>query len=88
MNSYIKYRYGDEPHTQYVKEMTGCTLDQVLCTASNMYAFDDCTDIDILEVVHERKGYEYCGWAPGMTFTFRDESGEEIWSRSFPQWDH
>lgn len=85
MNSYIKYLFEEEPFT---KDMTGCTLDQVLCTASNMYAFDDCTDIDILEVVHEGKKYEYCGWEPGMTYTFRDESGEEVWSRSFPHWDH
>ena len=85
MESYIKYIFDGETFT---KDMTGCTLDQVLCTASNMYAFDDCTDIDIQKVVHEGKVYEYCGWEPGMTYSFCDESGEEVWSRSFPQWDH
>ena len=85
MESYIKYEYEDE---LFFKDMSGCTLDQVLCTAANMYAFDDCTDITILKVVHEGKRYEYKGWEPGMTFTFCDESGKEVWSRSFPSWDH
>lgn len=85
MESYIKFEQDGEICT---KDMTGCNLDQVLVTASKMYAFDDCTDIEVLEVVHDGKRYEYDGWEPGMTFTFRDEAGEVVWSNSFPGWDH
>lgn len=85
MVSFITYLFEEE---RYTKDMTGFDLDQVLCTASNMYAFADCTDIEVVEVVHEGKRYEYAGWEPGMTYTFLDETGEEVWSRSFPNWDH
>ena len=85
MESYIRYKVDDEVFTN---NMTGCDLDQVLNSASKMYAFDDCTYIKVLEVVHDGKHYEYDGWEPGMTFTFRDEAGEIAWSRSFPHWDH
>lgn len=85
MESYIKYKqYGE----LCFKDMTGCDLDHVLSTASEMYAFDDFTEITVLEVVHEGKRYSYDGWEPGMTFTFRDEAGEVRWSNSFPCWDH
>lgn len=85
MKSYIRYEFDGEVFT---KDMTGCSLDQTLCTAANYYAFDDCSDITVLAVVHEGMRYEYDGWEPGMTFTFRDESGAIAFSRSFPQWDH
>ena len=68
--------------------MTGKSLDTVLFTASHMIAFSDCTDIEVLEIVHEGKRYEYSGWEPGMVFTFCDESGEDVWQRDFPSWDH
>ena len=85
MESYIRYKVDDEVFTD---NMAGCDLDHVLSSASKMYAFDDCTDIEVLEVVHDGKHYEYDGWEPGMTFTFRDEAGEIAWSQSFPHWDH
>ena len=85
MMSYIRYEIEGDTFT---KDMDGCTLDQVLCEAAKMYAFDDCTGIEVKEVVHDGKRYEYNGWEPGMTYTFCDETGEEAWSRSFPSWDH
>lgn len=85
MRSYIKYEQEGETFT---KNMECCTLDQVLGTAASMYAWDDCTGIEVLEIVHEGKRYEYNGWEPGMTFTFCDETGDEVWSHSFPSWDH
>lgn len=85
MKSYIKYEFDGEI---FFKDMSGCTLDQTLCQASYFYAFDDCTDITVLEVVHDGMRYEYDGWEPGMTYTFRNEFGTEVFSRSFPQWDH
>lgn len=83
--SYIKYALDGEVIT---KDMSGCNLDQVLTRASNMYAFSDCTDIEVLEVVCDGKHYTYNGWEPGMTFTFKDEAGETVWSHDFPGWDH
>lgn len=85
MNSYIRYKHDGKT---YNKDMNGSTLDHVLYTAANMIAFDDCTDVEVTEIVHEGKSYEYNGWEPGMTFTFHDETGEDVWSRSFPSWDH
>lgn len=85
MTSYIKAK---EEGDIFVKDMTGCDLDKVLSTASEMYAFSDCSDIDVIEIIHEGKRYQYDGWEPDMTFTFRDETGKAVWSRSFPRWDH
>ena len=85
MNSYIEYICcGDV----CVDDMSGCDIDEVLISASKMYAFEDCTDIIVLKVVHEGKQYLYEGWQPGMTYTFRDEAGNVVWSNSFPEWDH
>lgn len=85
MKSYIKYEQDGEIIT---KDMDGCTLDQVLYLASNMYAFDDCTGIEVKEIVHEGKRYEYDGWEAGMVFSFRDDTGEIVWQQDFPGWDH
>lgn len=85
MESYIKYSFEGDVITI---NMEGSTLDQVLTKASEMYAFNDCTDIEVLEVVHNGEKYDYCGWEPSMTFSFRDTKGKIVWTESFPEWDH
>lgn len=85
METYIKY---EQNGTITTDDMTGCELDHVLHTAAKMYAFGDFTETTVLEVVHEGKQYMYDGWEPGMVFTFRNESGEAVWSGQFPEWDH
>ena len=57
MESYIKYSSEGEI---IINNRGGDTLDQVLTKASEMYAFNDCTDIEVLEVVHNGEKYDYC----------------------------
>lgn len=85
MKSYISY---EEAGEIFIDDLTGLDLDQVLFRAAKQYAFSDCSDAEVLEVVHNGKRYTYDGWEPGMTFTFRNKAGEIVWSHSFPSWDH
>lgn len=63
--------------------------DWLLCTVAKHHAFSDCGGYDVLEVVVDGRRVEYVGWQPGMLYEFADcETGEIVWSASFPEWDH
>lgn len=85
MKSYIKYKDGSEV---YIKNMEDSSMDLIFYTAAKMIAFNDCTDIEILNIVINSEEYFYAGWKPGMVYTFENKKGEEIWTDEFPEWDH
>lgn len=63
--------------------------DWLLTTVSKHYAFSDCGGYDVIEIVVDGRHVEYVGWQPGMLYEYRDcETGEIVWSESFPEWDH
>ena len=52
-------------------------------------AFSDCSDDSLDEIVFDGERVEYVGWQPGMLIEFRScETGEIVYSGSFPEWDH
>lgn len=58
-------------------------------TVAERIVFSDCGYDEITEIVADGRPVEYVGWQPGMLVEFRDtETGEIIFSESFPQWDH
>ena len=58
-------------------------------TVANRIVFSDCSYDEITEIVADGRPVEYVGWQPGMLVEFRDtETGEIVFSESFPQWDH
>ena len=63
--------------------------DWLLATVAKHHAFSDCGGYDVVEVVVDGRRVEYVGWQPGMLYEFADcETGEIVWSRHFPEWDH
>lgn len=63
--------------------------DWLLTTVSKHWAFSDCGGWDVVEVMIDGRLVDYVGWQPGMLYEYRDcETGEIVWSESFPQWDH
>lgn len=58
-------------------------------TVAERYAFSDCSDDRVLEIVFDGCRIEYAGWQPGMLYDFREAStGLVVFSERFPQWDH
>ena len=76
----MKYTiYGDSPKA----------ADILLREAAQMICFADCSDEIVESIVVQGWKIEYVGWQPNMLFEFRNqETGEIIWSESFPQWEH
>lgn len=71
--------YADDPRS----------ADRQLRDAAKMICFSDCSDEIVEDIVIQGYKVEYVGWQSDMLFEFRDqESGEIIWSESFPQWEH
>lgn len=65
------------------------SMDELLYTASKLWAFDDCCPVEILSIKADGHELRYCGWRPGMEYSYYDvETGEEVWTRHFPEWDH
>ena len=63
--------------------------DWLLATVAKHHAFSDCGGYDVVEVVVDGRRVEYVGWQPGMLYEFADcETGEIVWSRHFPEWNH
>lgn len=85
MKDYIQYK---DDIGFSIKDMRECPMNQIFRTAAKMIAFDDCTGIEVTDIVINGKKYFYTGWKPGMTYTFVDENGVEVWTSSFPEWDH
>ena len=56
---------------------------------AELICFDDCGDDRVDEIVWNGHHVHYTGWQPGMVMEFADdETGEIIYSGSFPEWDH
>jgi hypothetical protein len=51
-------------------------------------AFDDCSDEQVILIVHNGHELHYTGWQPNMLIEFADDEENIIWSGSFPDWDH
>lgn len=84
----LKYRidFGDEIET-YLQFFD--SEDQLLCAASKLYAFDDCCPGEIISIKSKGRKLRYCGWRPGMEYSYYDEeTGEVVWTRYFEEWDH
>ncbi len=61
----------------------------LLRTASKLYAFDDCCPVEIFSIKSKGRELCYCGWHPGMEYSFYDkETKEVVWTEYFPEWDH
>jgi hypothetical protein len=60
-----------------------------LRTVAERYAFSDCGDDRVLEVVLDGCRIEYAGWQPGMLIDFREvTTGLIVFSERFPEWNH
>lgn len=71
--------YADDPHS----------ADHQLRDAAKMICFSDWSHEIVKDIVIQGYKIEYVGWQSDMLFEFRDqESGEIVWSESFPQWEH
>lgn len=56
---------------------------------SEAICFSDCTLLEVEEIVFNGKHVEYVGWQPNMLFEYCDiETGEIVWSNSYPNWEH
>ena len=65
------------------------SLDWLCRQVSHIYAFNDCTDEEIVLIVHKGHELEYVGWQPDMLFEYKDKmTGETVWEGYFPSWDH
>lgn len=76
----MEYEYFDDSPEQ---------ADALLRMAAEMICFSDCSDEIVEAIVIQGWKIEYVGWQPNMLFEFIDqESGEIIWSDTFPGWEH
>jgi hypothetical protein len=62
---------------------------KILYEVAKFYAFDDCHNDRIDEIVISGRQVAYGGWMPDMRMQFYDvETGEIVYDRCFPEWDH
>lgn len=89
---YFSYEHGDCESDRRVVSVKGYTsnvdINRFFTDVAEKIAFDDCTDVTVVEIVWHGKRVFYDGWRRGMYFGFSDESGKCVWGGSFPQWDH
>lgn len=85
MKSYIRYEDGYYASIEDVSELS---MDEIFCKVAKMIAFSDCSDVEVIDIVIDGQEYYYAGWRPGMEYTFVDENNTEVWTNSFPEWDH
>jgi hypothetical protein len=65
------------------------TFDILMYHAAKAYAFNDINYVEDIVIEADGRPIEYCGWEPGMRMTFINAiTGEVVWQRSFPEWDH
>jgi len=67
------------------------TMGQMLHYVSRIIAFNDCEteDVDIVSIRANGRELQYCGWQPGMVYSYRDADTKEIvWTNDYPEWDH
>lgn len=95
--SHASYYVTEDSDGQYITRSVGypgdLTPDQYkryfFRKLAEFVAFDDCHDERLDEIVYDGEPCEYVGWQPGMLIEFRSiETGEIVYSGSFPEWDH
>lgn len=60
-----------------------------VCTnAAKTICFADCSDEEVIKIVAGGETLHYRGWMPNMRYEFESESGNVVYSRCFPSWDH
>jgi len=84
--SRIVYFQDGELFTKTFTEFT--QIDTVLTEAARMICFNDCSGVDVAEIIVEGTRYFYDGWQPGMLYSFHDENNTHTWQARFPEWDH
>lgn len=77
----ITYRISD-------KELDELNEDAFFSRVSKIIAFDDYTNVDVIQIVYKGRHYHYAGWQPGMLFEYYDADGNTVWVGEFPRWDH
>ena len=83
----VDYGDGDDEVDTYVQYFD--SENALLCTVSKLYAFDDCCPVEVLEIVSDGRELRYCGWRPGMEYSYYDkETKEVVWTEYFDEWDH
>lgn len=84
-----KILFVEEGENQEKTFPAGTEIDLIFTEAARMICFADCSNVQDVKVVIGDKHYSYAGWEPGMLYIFKDdETGEEVWSNRFPEWDH
>lgn len=83
MDNIVTYRRGDTINEKYFVD-----VNSMLVYASSLICFSDCADEEILSIRSGAHNIEYVGWQPNMVYEFVDETGNIIFSRSFPNWEH
>ena len=83
----LRDRETGEKHYRYFEEGDVGSLCHY---AAQHYAWSDCDDTYAIEMIMcAGIKLEYVGWQPCMLYEFREvESGEIVFSREYPQWDH
>ena len=84
VNTYYVVRSNDSIYT--ITPSKG--INQWFAELAHTLAFSDCSDEEVILIIYEGKEIHYVGWQPDMLYEFADETGNIIWSNSFPQWDH
>ena len=84
------YTCPDIGEDYYTSEYTTLNaLDDLLTDVSRNICFSDCVKINVLEINADGRKLSYVGWRPDMEFAYKDmATGEIVWSRHFPEWDH
>lgn len=88
----------DVPASFYIyRDMEGIThsvtyehidTDKFFYEISKRYAFDDCSNEEIIAIFWRGKEVQYAGWQPCMKFEYQDLNGKTVWVGQFEHWDH
>ena len=75
----------DDTPERYAERRTKAFFRKV----AELFAFNDCYDLGVDEIVYNGRHIHYTGWQPSMVIEFADdETGEIVYSGCFPEWDH
>ena len=79
--------YEDEEgtvHTVFAGSFKG-----IMNKASRLAVFSDCFPISNLLVHAGNRTFKYYGWIPDMeVIFFEPATGEIVWDKFYPKWDH
>ena len=91
--NYFQYElgsdWGEDIGEVITREFADDQGNEMMRKVSQIICFSDCSDEHVTKIVYRGREVEYAGWKPGMVYEFCDvETGEIVWSCSFPHWDH